>query len=107
MKLENGQSEHLTSFPLSDLLIIFAFNHKSALTQALEKSLYTLFVHAQLPRSNFLGNLETTVYVGLCFSRSYIIGSLQSSHITVVSFGKEAVFNQVVLYTLSKVGKPG
>ena len=68
-----------------------------------EASGYTLFAHAWLPRF-FLRNLKTTV----CVARSCITGSLESSHIKVVSSGKEVAFvNQAVLHALGKVRKPG
>ena len=46
--------------------------------------------------------------IRLCVARSCITGSLESSHIKVVSSGKEVAFmSQAVLHALSKVRKPG
>ena len=56
----------------------------------------------------FSGELENyCIHVRLHVARSYIIGSLQLSHVLAVSSRKKAVFNHAVLYTLGGVGKPG
>ena len=54
----------------------------------------------------FSGELENYC-IRLRVARSYIIGSLESSHVMAVSSGKELAFNQAVLHALGKVGKPG
>ena len=41
----------------------------------------------------------------LCVAQSYITGSLESSHVMVVSYGTEAAFNQAILYALGTVGQ--
>ena len=41
----------------------------------------------------------------LCVAQSYITGSLESSHVMVVSYGTEAAFNQAILCALGKVGQ--